>query len=255
MTSLRRLFCDRPSGPLPVSTQLTLSADEQHYARTVLRLGADAEVQLCDGHGETAMARLEAVTKKELAAVLLEPFARAQGLTHSLAMTVACPLPKGERADWMVEKLAELGIARWVWLVCARSVTLPKGSNKSERYLRVMRAAARQARHGRIPIIKGPVPLEEFLAQPTNGAQTFVADGGGQSPWQVPLTTSTTERRVIIGPEGGLTEDELRAAEHAGYGRVSLGPHILRMETAALAGALVLGTLAPVPSNKEPKDG
>lgn len=259
MATVRRLFVQRPNlaaeaakssistaGPwdgLAIGDVLPLDREEQHYAKDVLRLKEGDEVTITDGAGFVAQAALRVVGPKKLACALLSTFERAPSLLHTPKLIVACPMPKGERADWMAEKLAELGVYAWVWVVCARSVVLPKGANKHERLLRLMRAAARQARHGRVPILMGPMPLQEHLAAVQAGppSSRFVADAAGITVRSALSSAHSAHRQLLVGPEGGLTDDELQAAHGAGYGRLTLGPHILRVETAAIACAVLMG--------------
>ena len=237
MATQRRLFVLRPADPAASLASLPLSDDEQHYARHVLRLTDGDAVTLADGTGHLAEAVLRLGPGKHCAVEPTGPFERAPSLHNSPELVLACPMPKGERADWMAEKVAELGVYAWVWVVCDRSVVRPKGTHKPERMLRLMRAAARQARHGRIPKLLGPIPLMDHLKEVQAGPPSgrFVADAEGMSPADALSAAPGAVRQLLIGPEGGLTPDELRAAQGAGYGRLTLGPHILRVETAAIA--------------------
>lgn len=246
MATSRRLFIQRPH-PLPTASEpnqaFALEPDELHYARDVLRLKEGDEVIVSDGLGHEAEAVLQVVGPKAWAAQTNGPFELAQGLHSVPKLIVACPLPKGERADWMAEKLAELGVYAWVWVVCARSVVLPKGANKQDRLLRIMRAAARQARHGRVPQLLGPMALTDHLHEVQAGppSSRFVADAAGSTAAAALGAAHSATRHMLVGPEGGLTPDELQAAHAAGYGRLALGPHILRVETAAMACCILMG--------------
>jgi 16S rRNA (uracil1498-N3)-methyltransferase len=243
MATQRRLFVLRPQDPAAEAGSVPLSDDEQHYARHVLRLGDGDAITLADGSGHLAPGVLRLGPGKTCTAELTGPFQRALGLTQAPKLVLACPMPKGERADWMAEKVAELGVETWVWVVCDRSVVLPKGAAKPERLLRLMRAAARQARHGRIPKLLGPMPLARHLEEVQAGppSSRFVADAEGIRAAQALSAAHSAVRHLLVGPEGGLTPDELRAAQAAGYGRLTLGPHILRVETAAIACAVLMG--------------
>lgn len=249
MATLRRLFVQRPTDVAPpqdaVDTPLILPLDreEQHYALNVLRLQEGDAVTVLDGQGMQAEAVLAPAATKLWRVRLMGPFAPSPALTGAPEVTLACPMPKGERADWLAEKIAELGLYAWVWVVCSRSVVLPKGAHKAERMLRLMRAAARQARHGRIPQLIGPIALGDHLHQVQEGpaCSRFVADGGGISAAAALATPAGGSRHLLVGPEGGLTPDELQLAARAGYGPVSLGPHVLRVETAAMAAVVLMG--------------
>jgi 16S rRNA (uracil1498-N3)-methyltransferase len=241
MATVRRLFVEPSQDPNTLAT-LPLAEEEQHYARTVLRLVDGDFVMLADGAGHEAPARLRVQSKRCMSAEMTEPFTQSPALAQAATITMVCPLVKGERADWMAEKLSEFGIARLVLVQCVRSVVLPKGAGKPDRLLRLMRAAARQARHGRIPELVGPMPLMDFLTTASLPQEAkFVADAQGIAPHRALATLGATPRTIVVGPEGGLTEDELQAAIAQGYGLLSLGPHILRAETAAMACAVLMG--------------
>lgn len=249
MATLRRLFVQRPNdthpgvSPADAPIHLALDREEQHYARDVLRLQVGDAVTVIDGTGMQAEAVLTAETAKVWGVTLTAPMALSPALEGAPRVILACPLPKGERADWLAEKMAELGLYAWVWVVCARSVVLPKGANKTDRLVRLMRAAARQARHGRVPQLLGPVALTDHLATVHEGpaSSRFVADGQGLAASAVQIRGLSTTRHLLVGPEGGLTPDELQQAAAAGYGAVALGPHVLRVETAAMAAVVLMG--------------
>jgi 16S rRNA (uracil1498-N3)-methyltransferase len=142
-------------------------------------------------------------------------------------LTVATAIPKGDRVEWMVQKLTELGVSEIVFVDYARSVVSWKGE-RAERQLgrlrTVAREAASQSRRVWLPTLRGPVAFAEAAAIP----EAALADPDGES--------RTDFAAVLIGPEGGLTDEERRLCRRA----VSLGPQILRIETAAIAAAALI---------------
>lgn len=190
-----------------------LSPEESRHALRALRLGAGDRVTVFDPV-ETWTGEIEsiqgAVTVRLLEKVETPKLPR---------VVVACAVPKGARLDWMVEKLAELGVAEFVPVRFTRSVTEP-GEGKRKRLEKIAVAAAKQSGAPVMTIAPerrvDQVPADAVLAAP--GSRDPVPAGGG---W------------VVIGPEGGLTpEEEARFSR-----RCSLGPTILRTETAALVAA------------------
>jgi 16S rRNA (uracil1498-N3)-methyltransferase len=144
-------------------------------------------------------------------------------------VTIAAAIPKGDRLDWMVQKLVEVGVMCIVLVDCRRSVVRWRPERRAtqlDRLRRVGRDAAMQSRRVWLPTIDGPVPLSDAVA----GGGAVLADPDGD-----PLTTATT---VVIGPEGGFTAEELELAP-----AVSLGEQILRVETAALVAAILTRSL------------
>lgn len=210
-----------------VHDRFALSAKEYHYVRNVLRLPVDTELELFDGRGQAVRARLdgEEVTVLERFEVL----SRAVGV-------IAVATPKGDRADWIVEKCTELGVARLVWTICERSVVIPREEGKRlERYQRLAEAAARQSGRNDVPSIEPPVKLVEAMRELGGGC---IAHFGG-----IPLPQALANGAaptLLIGPEGGFTDAEVAAAEAAGFVRVSLAATVLRTETAAVAAAAIL---------------
>jgi 16S rRNA (uracil1498-N3)-methyltransferase len=147
------------------------------------------------------------------------------------AITVAFTPVKGDRPEWVVQKLTELGVDRIVALRAERSVVRWEGERADrqvERWVKVAREAAMQCRRTRLPAIEGVVEADLVLASPG----TAVAHPGGDGP---DLAWPT----LAIGPEGGWTARELGLGAH----QVGLGPTVLRAETAALTAAALLAAL------------
>lgn len=195
-----------------------------HHLQRVLRVREGADICLCDGRGSWQLARLHGDRAMLIGAVQMEP-----AITPTLSVAVA--LPKGERADWMVQKVTELGIDAIVVINAERSVVRlrhDRAGRAGERFERVIRAAGAQSRRAQLPRLDGPRDLEEIAA----GAGVAMAHPGGG-----PLTPDV--QTVLIGPEGGWSSTELGL----GLPLVGLGPHVLRVETAALATTTLLVAL------------
>ncbi len=150
-------------------------------------------------------------------------------------LTVGFALQKGERPEWAVQKLTELGVDRIVTFTTARTVVRPDeagAARRNVRLQRIARAAAAQCRRLTLPAVEGPVPYETVLAGSPPGL--VVAEPGGP-----PMTATTT--CVLVGPEGGFTPEELALAP----GLVGLADTVLRAETAAVvAGAYLVALRA-----------
>jgi 16S rRNA (uracil1498-N3)-methyltransferase len=190
-----------------------LSPEESRHALRALRLGPGDRVTVFDPH-ETWRGEIESTSGK-VTVRLLEKLAAP---TLPLVV-VAAAAPKGARLDWMIEKLAELGVAEFIPVRFARSVVEP-GEGKRRRIEKIALAAAKQSGapvmkiSAELPVMK--LPADAWLAAP--GGTERPPTGGGC---------------VVIGTEGGLTaEEEARFAR-----RFSLGPTILRIETAAIVAA------------------
>jgi len=156
----------------------------------------------------------------------------------AVPVTIAVALPKGDRQKWMVEKLTELGVARLVPLVTSRGVAEATDSARS-RLERGVIEACKQCGRDTLMAIGAAETIGVLLAGLPAGTRAVIADPGGV-PLEATLPTghdATTAVVVLVGPEGGFTPEEVAMAEAAGCVRVSLGRHILRIETAAIAAA------------------
>jgi len=197
-----------------------LSADDRHHLERVLRLRPGQEITVSDGAGRWRVCRF---------AERLEPLGDViQDARPSPAITVALALTKGERLDWAVQKLSELGVDIVVPFAAARSVVRWDGDRAAhhlDRLRRIARQAAMQSRRTSLPDVEDLRSFAEVAARP-GAAQ---AEPGGEPP-------SLERPLVLVGPEGGWGEEEAAAP----LARVTLGPTILRAETAAVvAGGLL----------------
>ncbi len=193
-----------------------------HHLRRVLRLRDGEPVTATDGRGRWRPCRLRAGALAADGPVESVP-------APSSPLTVAVAVPKGDRAELLVQKCTEVGVDRIVLLTAERSVVRwdeERAARHSERLRRVAAEAAMQSRRVWLPEITGPVAATSMLP----GAAVAEPDGRPLGP---------ADTTVAIGPEGGWTEAELAAAG----GLVALGPHVLRVETAAVVAAVLMVAL------------
>jgi 16S rRNA (uracil1498-N3)-methyltransferase len=151
------------------------------------------------------------------------------------ALTLGVALGDRDRFSWMVEKSVELGVTRIVPLETERTAGVATRL-KDAHIPRLRRSALesiKQCGASWAPAVENPVPLTMFVNEALNGTGWLAHQSGAPTPAALDQSPVT----VIVGPEGGLTEEELEMAESAGYGPISLGAHTLRFETAALAAA------------------
>lgn len=203
----------------------TLDDPAFHHLARVLRLSRGAPVTVTDGRGRWR--RTEWVENG------VEPSGEAVVEARSPELTIAVAAPKGDRLDWLVAKVTEIGVDRIVLLDAVRSVVRLAGDRaerRLERLRRIAGEAAMQSRRVWLPEIVGPERSTDYI----QGADVAVAEPAGR-----PLTID--DRTVAIGPEGGWSEGELALV--ADRQKVSLGSTILRVETAAIAAAVQLTSL------------
>lgn len=208
-----------------------LSGDEAKHLARVLRAKVGDFVTLFDGRGTAWPARVVRISRDE---VNLETAAAdvPPGRCGPL-VTLAVALPKGERQKWLVEKLTELGAGKLVPLLTERGVAEPKPS-AIERLERGVIEACKQCGRNTLMEIDEPMTVADVVCGRPVGGVGFVTDPRG-GPLDASACASAAEVISLVGPEGGFSESELACADAAGWGRVALAPHVLRVETAAIA--------------------
>jgi 16S rRNA (uracil1498-N3)-methyltransferase len=216
-----------PSGTARAGTSVPLEEEESHHLR-VRRAEPGESVTLRDGAGLDGSGVLEASGRSwsvRVTAAVQRP--RPPGLT------LAVGGGDRERFLWLVEKAAELGVSRVVPLETERTagVATRVGGAHRDKLARRALEATKQSGACWSPEIGAPEPFAGFIAQAHSGT-LWLTDGEGAPP-----EVGTGEVTVLVGPEGGFTPAERAAAAAAGWTPVSLGPNVLRYETAAIAAA------------------
>ena len=226
------------SAPLAPEAELVLDADAAQHAIRVLRLRAGDALTLFDGRGGEYPATLLAVAR-DRATVRTGP-RLAREAEPPFPVVLGQALAKGERMDLVVQKAVELGATAVQPLATARSevrLDAERAAKRLAHWQGVVRAACEQCGRNRLPELRPPLELSVWLATPAAPNRIVLAADGA------PLATlprPVAGLALLIGPEGGLEPAELAAAEAAGFVRASLGPRVLRTETAALAALAVV---------------
>ncbi len=215
--------------------ELALTGAEAHHLVAVRRFEPGDHVVLFNGDGYDYPAEVLSAGKRSVALTVFSPVATDRELGFPLVIGSA--LPKGDRADFLIEKLTELGATRFIPLVTTRAVVQPKPT-VVEKFERAVIEASKQCGRNRLMAIDPPRRWDEFLRLTDVPSNRIVLHTG---PDLVPVARSGG-CVVAVGPEGGFTPEELAQATTAGWGVASLGPRVLRVETAAIAAAAVLGT-------------
>jgi 16S rRNA (uracil1498-N3)-methyltransferase len=210
-----------------------LEGDEARHLTRVLRAKVGDTVSLFDGRGREWPARVASLGRDRVELDTGEPTIDPLP-PAAIPLTLAVALPTGERQKWMVEKLTELGAARLVPLETTRGVAEATASAQA-RLERVVIEACKQCRRNTLMEIAAGRPLDRLLAEVPAGACVVIAHPGGAPLDVATMPPTATAMLALVGPEGGFTDDELCIADRAGVIRISLGPHILRVETAAIA--------------------
>jgi 16S rRNA (uracil1498-N3)-methyltransferase len=207
---------------------------EAHHLSHVMRAKAGARVTLFDGSGWEFSAVVERVGRSQVE--LAVEGGQAIDREAPLAVTLAVALPKGERQKWLVEKVVELGVARLIPLETDHGVAQPVAS-ALERLRRGVIEASKQCGRNRLMEIAPPKAWDAFVAENEVADCRLLAHPAGHSIEKTCLRRPAAPRSVsvAVGPEGGFTEAEVALAIVHEWQPVSLGPRILRVETAAVA--------------------
>ena len=223
------LKCDLAPG------MVVLRGAEAHHLATVCRLRPGDQVCLFNGNGREYPAHVEAVGRREATLEVLRVAEPSR--ERPFRLEVAAPLPKGDRGAFLVEKLTEIGATRFVPLVTERSVVVPRES-RLEKLQRQVIEASKQCGRNVLVEIGELTPWPVFAGAADQQARRLLAHPGGQ---QLRQEAAPGDVVLAVGPEGGFTGDEVELAARAGWQVVSLGPRILRVETAALVLAVLVG--------------
>jgi 16S rRNA (uracil1498-N3)-methyltransferase len=225
------------------SPEPTLGTEDSHHCADVLRLQVGDRVTLFDGAGSVADATLTEVHRKHCRVTIGE-----RTITPPLksAITLAQAVPKGKNMDLILQKAVELGASTIVPLLTRRTVVRldeEDGSRKQERWQQIALESCKQCGRNQVPLVTHPCSLEEFLKQPLQGLLLLASLQPGAVTIKEALAKAPDHHAVtvLVGPEGDFTPEESAAALTAGAIPVTLGPMILRAETAALYSLSVLG--------------
>lgn len=227
------------------SASAVVGDTEAHHLLNVLRLGTGAELILFDGKGTNAEAVVTSTTRRDVNCRILGRKTHARSSTSSL--TVIVSPPKADRLKWVVEKLTEIGVDRMVLLNTQRTIVTP-GETRVDKLKANVVAACKQCRRPflmeLLPLQTYPAVLEQmanesrcqtsFLAHP--GLETLAVD----SPASPSDKLAAGHVSLLIGPEGGFTDNEVKLAASAGLRSISWPGTILRIETAAIVFATLL---------------
>jgi 16S rRNA (uracil1498-N3)-methyltransferase len=224
--------------------RVVLDGPEGRHAATVKRLRPGERVDLTDGAG--LMSECVVVTA-DRASLTLEVIARHRSPAPEPRLVVVQALPKGDRGELAVETMTEAGVDEIVPWSAARCITQWRPERREKalgRWRGAAREAAKQARRSRLPDVGDLASTAQvagrIAAAVASGGAGYVLHEAAAGPLSALRPPSTGEIIAVIGPEGGITDDELAAFTEAGARAVRLGPTVLRTSTAGVATAAVL---------------
>ncbi|HYI88133.1 MAG TPA: 16S rRNA (uracil(1498)-N(3))-methyltransferase [Burkholderiales bacterium] len=227
--------------PLRAGGVCALSEDAAHHAVHVLRLREGDEVTLFNGRGGEFAARIASMQRLRISIDLLQH--RALERESPLRVTLVQGVSAGERMDSTVRKAVELGVAEVQPVLAARSVARPKGDraeNRRSHWQKIVISACEQCGRNRVPQVQALVSLGDYRPE-ASATKILLSPASELALSKVPAA----ESHVVLaaGPEAGFTEEEEARLVEAGFVPASLGPRILRTETAAVAALAALNAL------------
>lgn len=235
----------KPGPGVPPGIVVALSHGDASHARNVLRLKPGDPVRLFDGRGREYDARISAVSAGGVQVSVTG--ASAPDAESPVAITIAQGFLKERKMDELIRPLTELGISRWIPFIAERSVARPDARRLPARKTRWEKIAAeslKQCRRSRVPEIGEVLTFGEMLHAAAGQDLRILfwekASGPARDLFSLAGDTPCESVFAVLGPEGGLSEEEVEAAVAAGFQVAALGPRILRAETATVAAAALL---------------
>ncbi|HDZ16517.1 hypothetical protein LCGC14_0818690 [marine sediment metagenome] len=222
-------------------TEFLLPEEVHRHAVQVLRLKSGARISLFDGQGQEFMVELIQVEKRQSSVRLIEPVAVDN--ESPLSITLLQGISRGERMDFAIQKAVELGVKRIVPVVTERCSVQLNGERAQKRlkhWQGIIISACEQSGRAWLPELSPVTDLPSLLEQHDDEMKLTLAPSSVQ---QFSTLQAAKSLSLLIGPEGGLSDQEEQLANNNGFTSVQFGPRILRTETAALAALSVVQTL------------
>ncbi len=238
---LRRFFV---SAEQLAADNITISDDLFRHMAIVLRLAQHDQVLLADGNGNEALGCITEITASRLC-IMVSERCRPPVSRNSPVISLYQGMPKGEKMDLIVQKCTELGVAEIVPFFANRSIVRLEGKQlelKLKRWQRIAQESARQSEQTKLPTLAVAKDLSAAICMARQELKLLVWEKAVGNSLKNSLAASSVPESVaiLIGPEGGITETEAELAIKGGFQAVSLGPRILRTETAGLAMLAIL---------------
>jgi 16S rRNA (uracil1498-N3)-methyltransferase len=228
--------------PLRVDDEIELDTQLSHYINNVLRLKQADPIILFNGDGNEYTAEVLSITKKQVIAIINSQLSmRSESPLH---IHLAQGVSKGDRMDFALQKSVELGVTEITPVIterCAVKLSADRWQKKYEQWQKIIISACEQSGRNILPTLNQPITLNKWLGQSTEQQKVMLTPGS--TKYMSSLTRPVHGFRLLIGPEGGLSEQEVYTCEQTGFKSVNLGPRILRTETAALASISIMQAL------------
>ncbi len=236
--TLRRFYIDPEA--IKSAAPAVVGPDARHIT-TVLRLKRDDRILLLDGTGSMYEARITSLSNERVEVCVIRT---CGGEAESpIRIIVGQGFLKDKKMDLLVRHLTEIGISAWIPVFTRNAIPRPDGkrlASRVERWKTIAMEAAKQCRRSRPPDISDPISFDDLLKIDADIKIVFWENETGRWMEKPPARQENASILMLLGPEGGFTEDEIKKAKGAGFATASLGPRILRAETAAIAAAALI---------------
>ncbi|MBU0946183.1 MAG: 16S rRNA (uracil(1498)-N(3))-methyltransferase [Proteobacteria bacterium] len=236
---MRRFFL---SPDIEVSHEVLLSKAESHHLTKVLRLPVGMPLQLFDGRGNVHDAEIVSMGKQVRLRILSSVYVEEDGIP----LRVCQGILKGQKMEFLLQKCTELGVSEFIPFASSRcqlkKTELRKLAEKQDRWQRIIDEACKQCNRPRPMQLAAAISLEEMVLQRQEPRQgiLFWEEEKKASLHTVSLSADAAGLQIVLGPEGGFAAEEAEVARKAGFQVLSLGPRILRAETATLAAISII---------------
>ena len=235
---MQRYFIDH----IDENQQATIVGDDVHHISRVMRMNTGDKVICCDKTGKVAICELAEITNETILANVVEWIENSNEIPVHIA--IASGLPKGDKLEYVFQKGTELGASEFVPFIAARSIVKwdeKKGAKKVERWNKIAKEAAEQSHRSKVPVIQSPKNLKKLIEYSESFRYKIIAyeeeakQGENSKLAEIFRKLDNEDSLlVVVGPEGGLTDQEVSLLQDHGFVACSLGPRILRTETAPL---------------------
>lgn len=225
---------------LIIGSEILLPASACTHLLRVLRLREGAELVVFDGAGNEHSAELCRIVGHHVHVRIGTKINRAS--ESPLHITLVQGISRGERMDWTLQKATELGISAIVPVLTTRSVVKlddKQSAKKHDHWQSIVISACEQSGRSVVPKVHTPMSLNEYLSNKNNDHDRLLLEPNATTTL-AGLAQASTHIDLLIGPEGGLDDSEIKQAKQANFKSVSLGPRVLRTETAAVVALSVL---------------
>ncbi|NLI30924.1 MAG: 16S rRNA (uracil(1498)-N(3))-methyltransferase [Nitrospiraceae bacterium] len=227
-----------PSADIARRTAVRLSDEKAHHVLSVMRAAAGTKLVVFDGEGRQYQAAVSGIQKKAVFIDIIDELPNATELDHHYVLCAA--ILKGEKMDMVVQKATELGVMEIQPIVSERTVV--KETRRLDRWRKIAEESCEQCGRSKLPVIHEPVAWKDFFAQHARLSGFVFWEEGGlplaeayQAVLEKRLAANAWQPvHVVIGPEGGMTHEEIGCAAATGLMVTTLGRRILRAETAAI---------------------